>query len=418
MNVFHGILHDSITIDLRKFYILDKNFVAENCFLTGILIAYLGSLHPWFMWFMGELYVIPASGLMFLGYLVSNSTGKTIFNREGYLSAIIIYFILSYYIILTGGQNFNAYITNCFSLAIFFVMLKADVDFLQKTTTWISKVMATLLAPSILFFILYIMGFSLPGYRTQFLDYSYTNYFFFMILDGQETEFILPRFHSVFLEPGHMGSATCLLLMTQMGKWKKWWCVVLQIASLLSFSLAAYALLVVLVFLNLWVQKKKLVTKVLLATSLIAVTALSATLYNKGDNMINALILARLEIDDSTGQIVGNNRVDKGFEYEFDSYIRTSDVFFGRDMEKIPKGTGNSGYRVFIYQNGIVGLIFLILFYFFSFRKYSDLRFLVTATIISVLIFWIRGYPLWYSNFLPLLATALHRPTDSSTSPI
>lgn len=404
------------TIDLTKFYILDRNTVAERCFFIGILIVYLGSLHPWFMWFMGELYVIPASGLIFLGYLLSNSTGNTYFKRDGYLSAIVSYFVLSYYIILTGRQNINAYITNVFSLAVFFVMLKANSDFLEKTTTWISKCMATLLVPSIFFFILYNMGLNLPGYHTQFLDYSYMNYFFFMVFDWQTPEFILSRFHSVFLEPGHLGSATCLLLMTQMGKWKKWWCIVLFIASILSFSLAAYALLLVLIFLNLWVQKKQVIMKVLFATSLVAMAALTATLYNKGDNMINTLILARLEIDDSTGQIVGNNRVSKDFEHEFDSFVLTSDVFFGRDMEKFPKGTGNSGYRVFIYQNGIVGLFLLVLFYFFSFRKYSDFRYIMTAVIISVLIFWIRGYPLWYSNFLPLLATALHRPADDANT--
>ena len=272
-----------------------------------------------------------------------------------------------------------------------------------------------MLIPSMLFFILYLMGFSLPSQHIEFNQYSYSNFFFFMILDGLETGIFIPRFHSVFLEPGHMGSATCLLLMTQMGKWKRWWNVVLLIASIISFSLAAYALLVALMFLNLWVQRKQIIKKVLLSITCIAAIVTMATFYNNGDNMVNALILARLEIDESTGQIVGNNRVSKDFEKEFEEYIQTSDAFFGRDMEKFPKGSGNSGYRVFIYQNGIVGLLLVVLFYGFSFRTYRDYRHLISVIIISLLIFWIRGYPLWYSNFIPLLATALQSRADSKT---
>ena len=83
-------------------------------------------------------------------------------------------------------------------------------------------------------------------------------------------------------------------------------------------------------------------------------------------------------------------------------------------MNKIAKGTGNSGYRVFIYQNGLVGLVLLILFYTFSFIGYTDVRYLITAIFISVLIFWIRGYPLWYSNFIPILVTVFKENVPSS----
>ena len=408
-------LNNLLKIDISKFYLFRKESVAEGCFSAGLLIAYLGSLHPWFLWILQEYYVIPASGLMFIGYLISNSTDNSFFKREKYVLAFILYFVLAYYIIIVGEQNFNSYIYNIFPLVIFFVLLKANANLLDRTVTWLSKLMAIMLIPSMFFFILYLMGFSLPCQHVVFNQYSYSNYYFFMISDGLEPGVIIPRFHSVFLEPGHMGSATCLLLMTQMGKWKRWWNVVLLVASIISFSLAAYALLIALIFLNLWVQRKQIIKKVLLSITCIAAVVTIATFYNKGDNMVNTLILARLEIDESTGQIVGNNRVSKDFEKEFEEYIQTSDAFFGRDMEKFPKGSGNSGYRVFIYQNGFVGLLLVILFYGFSFRTYRDYRHLISVIIISLLIFWIRGYPLWYSNFIPLLATALQSRADSKT---
>ena len=177
-----------------------------------------------------------------------------------------------------------------------------------------------------------------------------------------------------------------------------------MVACVISFSLAAYAIIIALSFLNLWVQRKNLIGKFLVVTALMGSVAVSATFYNGGDNLINNLILARLEIDEKTGDIVGNNRVDVNFEKEFDKFIATSDAFFGRDMDKIAAGSGNSGYRVFIYKHGLVGMCLVILFYGFMFTDYRDIRHLLMCICISLLIFWIRGYPLWYSNFIPIFA--------------
>ena len=177
-----------------------------------------------------------------------------------------------------------------------------------------------------------------------------------------------------------------------------------MVACVISFSLAAYAIIIALSFLNLWVQRKNLIGKFLVVTALMGGVAVSATFYNGGDNLINNLILARLEIDEKTGDIVGNNRVDVNFEKEFDKFIATSDAFFGRDMDKIAAGSGNSGYRVFIYKHGLVGMCLVILFYGFMFTDYRDIRHLLMCICISLLIFWIRGYPLWYSNFIPIFA--------------
>ncbi len=393
-------------VDLTKFYLVEKRDASICCLYAGFLFAYLGSLHPWFMWPLKELYTIPAAALIAISYLISNSMKEDMFSRKEYLSALFAYIILSYYIILVGDQNFNAYITNIFSVIIFFLLLKANASILLQITTFISKSIALILIPSIFFFLLYLIGFSLPHSNAVFgdNDYSYVNYYFFMI-DDRVLSSLFPRFQSVFLEPGHLGSATSLLLMTQFGHWKKWWNVVLIIATIISFSLAAYAIMIALVFLSLWVQRKNLMGKLILTLTILAMIVAGALLYNNGSNMLNNLILARLEIDDKTGEIVGNNRVDKDFEKEFDKYMVSSDVFFGRDMSKIPRGSGNSGYRVFIYQNGLVGLVLLVLFYSMSFKDYRDYRYLHCAICISLLIFWIRGYPLWFSNFIPLLST-------------
>lgn len=401
--------HDSFfKIDLSKFYLIDKKGIVTACFYVGMLIVYYGSLHPWFMWPLKELYVIPAAVMLIISYLVSNSMKETLFSHVDYIWPIVLYVILSYYIVIEENSNVNGYIGNIFSVIVFYVLLRTNHGTLRKLSTIISKSMAILLIVSMFFFLLYLFGFNLPYRDAVFGDnqYSFTNYYFFMI-DDRFMLVLIPRFQSVFLEPGHLGSATTVLLMTQIGKWKRWWNVVLIIASVMTFSLAAYGLLIVLVFLNQWVQHKNVVKLLVVPIIGMALVVGGAMVYNDGDNMVNNLILSRLEIDETTGDIVGNNRVDKDFKKEFDKYIVSSDVFFGRNMKTtVGEGTGNSGYRVFIYQYGLVGLFLLILFYGFSFRGYVDIRYLMVAIIISILIFWIRAYPLWYSNYIPILVTA------------
>lgn len=392
-------------IDLSKLYFIEKQKISEVCLYIGMLILYFGSLHPWFLWPLKELYPIPAVCLLFVSYLLANSAQSGMYCRNGYLKGLMCYIVLSFYIIINGGQNVNAYIINCFSVFSVFILFKTELKTLDRVMTFIAKVFALLLLVSMFFFVAYLVGVGLPYRDTVFGDnlYSFSNYYFFMV-DDRSLLAIIPRFQSVFLEPGHLGSAASVLLMTQIGRWKRWWNVTLMVACVISFSLAAYAIIIALSFLNLWVQRKNLIGKFLVVTALMGGVAASATFYNGGDNLINNLILARLEIDEKTGDIVGNNRVDVNFEKEFDKFIATSDAIFGRDMDKIAAGSGNSGYRVFIYKHGLVGMCLVILFYGFMFTDYRDIRHLLMCICISLLIFWIRGYPLWYSNFIPIFA--------------
>ena len=239
-------------------------------------------------------------------------------------------------------------------------------------------------------------------------QYFYENYYFFMI-DDRFMLFFIPRFSSIFLEPGHLGTATTLLLMTQFGHWRKWYNVVLIFVSLITFSLAAYAIMLALFFFSAWVQRRNIILKFVVVSALIAAGVATAINYNGGDNMVNELILSRLEVDDRTGEMAGNNRVTDDFEAEYDRFTRSSDLLLGRDMGKTGLGMGNSGYRVFIYEYGLLGLLLVVLLYGLAFRGYTDARYLLCAIFFALLTFWIRGYPLWYSNFIPFLLCAHKR---------
>lgn len=396
-----------LRIDISKFYLIDKRRLALVMLGLGMLIAYLGSLHPWFMWPLGELYVVPAAAFLTVSYLLSNSLPHSFFCRKGVMRAVLLAIICTTMLMVVNEANIKGMMQLPFAWMIFFTMLRIENDVLQRLATAITKTMAVILGVSFFTYILHLIGFPFPSRPAVFGDklYSFENYYFFMV-DDHVLMTILPRFSSIFLEPGHVGTATTLLLMTQLGRWKKWYNVILIIITAVTFSLAAYANLIALIFLNAWVQRKHIVGKAIAAIVFLASVVGISMNYNDGNNIINQLILLRLEVDDTTGDIAGNNRVTANFEEEFNSYMSSSDILFGRDMSKVGDDTGNSGYRVFLYENGLVCTFLVLLLYIFALSGYKDWRALTCSIILALLIFIVRGYPLWYSNFLPILAAA------------
>ena len=388
-------------LKVSDLYLIKKETIVISCFEIGMLIAYWGSLNPWFLWPIGSLYIVPAAFFVLIAMFVSSTMHENIFSRTDYLLPLTAYIILGYYLLFVNSGNINAFIGSFFQIVVFMSLFMVDKQILFTLTSFLSKAMACLLIVSIPFYLLYLLGFTFPSTNAQYGDglYTYTNFYFFLLDDRSIS--IFPRFHSVFLEPGHLGTATVLLLFAQCGYWRKWYNVILWIATLMTFSLAAYVLSVVVIFLNLWMRGKNIFKKALFVICCVAGTVIGSFFYNDGENLIHDLIVIRLEIDEEGG-LSGDNRVAGWFEDEYDSYLQSSDVFFGRDYDyKIP---GNSGYRLYIYENGLIGLFLVILLYLTFLIKAIDKRVLWSVALIAVLCFWVRGYLLWYSVFIPLFA--------------
>ena len=70
--------------------------------------------------------------------------------------------------------------------------------------------------------------------------------------------------------------------------------VVLLVALLLTFSLAAYVIYVVVIFLKLWVQRKQFIGKLIMMVAFISTIVVGSFFYNNGENLLHDLILIRL----------------------------------------------------------------------------------------------------------------------------
>lgn len=386
-------------IELGKLYKIQRTILANRLFVLSVFIAILGSMNVWFLIPLYSVYPIIAFVLAYCSYLVSRNQQEKLFVEEYWIIPCAAFLLLTFYQSLNNSLNVNAYIKNLFSALYLFLVFKYDKRRLLGLTTIFAKALGGFLLVSYPFFFLYLIGFPLPNSDLQFNDgfYYFSNYYMFLV-DDRTIFSIFPRFQSVFLEPTYLGSTTALILFTQRGCWKKWYNVSILSGLLLSFSLAGYVFLFIIVFLNLWINREKIISKVIATLFVFGLIIGVAFVYNDGDNMLHNFILLRMEVDD--GEFVGNNRVTANFDKEFDGYISSADVVFGRDYDY--SVSGDSGYKVFIYDYGILGAIFLFIFYLSAFWKYNDVRASVSALILMILMWWVDGFVVWLGRILLL----------------
>ena len=109
---------------------------------------------------------------------------------------------------------------------------------------------------------------------------------------------------------------------------------------------------------------RNIIGKVILLISLCAVVATISLYYNRGQNVINELIVQRLMINED-GELEGDNRATETFQREYKKLASSSEILTGRGYEGMAKFStegGNAGYRVYIYSNGLIGVMLLTFF--------------------------------------------------------
>lgn len=376
----------------------ERESVVRFFFLLGAATAFLGSMTPWFFWPVADKFPVISSVFLLFSMGVANMMSERFYPRTDFLPALLAYALLTFYQIFTQGQNINAYIIRIFYIISFYAFFRVKLEELKRFFDILAKGMGGFLIVSMFSFLLYLIGFPLPSTDASYADlYSFTNYYLFLI-DDRSLFIIIPRFQSIFVEPGHLGTMLVMILFTQVGKWKRWYNVSMIIAMLISFSLAAYGLFVGVVFLGLWVRGRQFIKKTLYAIALFAIITAGSFYYNGGDNLLHDLIILRLEVDD--GEMAGDNRVTDDFKADYESLLQSSDVLFGRERNK--EAFGNSGFRVFIYDYGLVGVALLVLFYLISLFNPENKKAVTAVLIIALLNFIIRANSLLYANFIPL----------------
>ena len=385
----------SLTISTK----IEKERLAWLLFMASALVAYFGSLKPWFMWSLGNYYILVAAFFMVSAMVLSMTLRNQVFTSRGHVFPALFFALFMYYVALVVYKvNFAGIVAYLFHVIFFLGICVVNKRYLRDFGDMASKVMAVIVCISAFGFMLYLLGIGLPYVNAQDPDerYTYNNYFFFL-LDDRSAWAVIPRFNCVFLEPGHFGVACVHLLLLQCGKWRKWYNMVLIASMLFTFSLEAYVEFFVLIFGTLWVQRERFARKLVLTLLFISVVVTGAFFYRGGDNLFHDLILIRLEVDE--GELAGDNRVTVDFDSAYESYLDSSETIFGVKNPVDMKAC--SGYKVFIYLHGFFGLGLYMLFFFFVCLRYKDWRMMVLAIAIAFLHFIVRSST-WYAYILPI----------------
>ncbi|MEY3501355.1 MAG: hypothetical protein RL308_3028, partial [Bacteroidota bacterium] len=235
-------------------------------------------------------------------------------------------------------------------------------------------------------------------------QYSYSNYYFFLLND-LDAILPVPRFSGVFLEPGHIGMIISFLLFGNKFDLKRKEVLVLFIGGIMTFSLAAYVLVIFSALIFFVLNSNKPALNLIMTTGLLFGLFTYFTTLDNGNNVVNNLIIERLEVKDD--KLVGDNRNTENFGIYYDRFMEGDDKYMGIGTVEFVKffDDGNAGYKVFMVQYGIVGTLLLFLFYFVM-TIYNKSKMAFMFLIIYFFSFLQRSYALWDVELL-IFITAL-----------
>lgn len=282
-----------------------------------------------------------------------------------------------------------------------YVFLQLKLEYKQDIVRYITKYFAVLLAISLFVFIWSKVGFPFPHQVIRFNDSSaygtFLNYYFYVQPESMRDGF---RFCSIFLEPGHMVMGLAPLLFINRYNIKSIPVFILFLALLASFSLAGYIVTAIGFLWDSFLRGK--VKNAIMVTLVFALFLYLVTTFYAND-LFDSLILARLQIVD--GKLSGNDRMNSYFAAVFEAYVKSPDFMFGKgefDAEKFHYGHGNSGWQVFAYIYGLVGLILCIIAYLAPAFTHKKKWSLWGFSAILLLLLMGNGYPTWWCMLIHL----------------
>lgn len=373
-----------------------KSKLTFRLYIISFFLLFLQSIHVWFLW--GNLFKIVCPLLFVFASLLNRSYNPGLYARKLYKHIPIIVFLILF---LSLRGCYDAGILSigksCIGVFALYDVLLLSPSICVNLIRVITKVFGVITLISLLGWILFLIGVPLPHEYIQDREfgYSFQNYYIFLYNELG----IIPRFGSIFLEPGYYGQLAAIILYANKMKINNWYTITIMIGVLFSLSLAGYAL-VAIGFIFTYLRRKYLWVLILLAAigwGFISV----AKSYNGGDNPINLLILSRMEFED--GEMTGYNRSGDDFDHYMETTFMQNGLFLfghGSSFEKMKWDQGVAGYKVYLAQNGYVGLIMAIIAYLYIVNRLSKpKKQMILFFLLVMILYWQAAYPFWFCYF-------------------
>lgn len=297
-------------------------------------------------------------------------------------------------------SNLNGYIGIFIMILPVLLVLSLKREYKASLLQCFNKVLAVLVAISLLVFILHLAGVPIPYRAYEWKSYSFNDYFFFMIIPS--LFYALERFQFVFTEPGYFGCLMVFMIFLNKYDFKKWEVWVYFLALIFTYSLAGYIFfffgLAPFVFHNSQSKFKYLFILVLLLGGFIYLNGSSE------ENFVTQMFSYRIRFEN--GSLSDYNRTTESFELWFsNSFINSGQWLFGAndEFERIFAGDDLVGVdlRTYIARYGIVPLFFYFGSMYYYFRNNKS-KFGIWYSLIFAF-FYYRGYTVLYYIGFPIL---------------
>ena len=314
----------------------------------------------------------------------------------------LLYSFLCFFFSNWGVGVFYITVSTLFIVTTSVILLPIDEKKLLFNA--ISKCMVFIIIISVPAWLLFLAGVDLPHSDVIYHPngfHEYYDYRFFR-LDARNDEvmdLIIPRFQSMFLEPGQFATPCVFLFFLNGARFSRK-NLPFIIGIILSFSLVGMVLFLgSIIARKIIIKEKHLFIKFLLIAIVVGGIGYYFTQYINQENSVNEYVFSRLEYDEDKG-ISGNNRTSSYFDRKYQIFLQSSDRYLGMGQQ-LKEGydwTYNcSGYKKFIVRHGLIGFgifMFFIFLMFFFYKSKPGFFFLA----IVVIAFFIRDLlqaPLW-----------------------
>ena len=275
-------------------------------------------------------------------------------------------------------------------------LIQLPIDYKENLLSFTTKWYAILILISLLMYFASLF-ISLPSIGTfvHSIYPPFLNHIFYLETTFDYGTFV--RFNAFFLEPGHQALLSTFLILANRFSFKECpWLWILLIAVIFSFSLAGYLLL----FTGYALLKINSLLKAFIAFVILAAVVGGATYWSGGNNAMNELIISRLEQDSEKG-IKGNNRFTNNTDFTYMRILKSKDIWTGVKEKTNIKLIEGAGYKIYIINYGLIGVILSFLFYLSLVPPNPDYRYTISFIIVLILCFIQRSYPTWYSWLFP-----------------
>lgn len=339
--------------------------------------------------------------------------------KKKYLGILVCGFCLVVHMNFLGKfyHNFLNYSQLLALLSVVLILL-LDNNKKMKLFEYIYKIFLVMTIPSLIYYLLSLVGISLPyslltsAHPSKIIaGWKYQHYPFGLVAVVPYTP---NRFTGIFDEAGYVGTLCAMYFASGYKKIGKKWMVLLLLESILTFSMGCYVLLFIFIVAYSFKQGmvKFAVTLLILLISVVIFANLNFT--------NEALIKIQSRIDLGSRLLFVDNRTTSAFDNEFESFISNGgyELWMGNGYEAYGHNLNmisSFSYKNFLYDYGIVGFCMYITFFIIVFFSVS--RSLNSLPFFVVFIASIYQRPYVFSTlFLTILILGLYYSKDSDHS--